>query len=462
LGEIYIKGPRTSGQKISNILEVSEDLKKFIKTPEMFIEYDDDIHADKSILNIPLTATILPLAWLTGSNIHVDSLDRGFTESMDKIQAYFRDMYPLIPFTTEIKAEEHVDNNIKAEDPERKTGLLFSGGVDSIYSMLTNLNYKPRLIMHWGVERTPYPVHREYWRKVIDTYTKLAERLGLTLNITKTNALEVLYQRKIEHRFHKELFYGSFWVRLQHSFVLLPLTAPLSVKRFNQILIAASGWSDTKSSKFMYNPYPQVAESDEKIAWASLNVKHDGYIEKYKKTRYIAEYFKNDSVILRVCLNHDDIQNGLNCNHCDKCYRTIAQLVQAEFDPNKFGFKVNQSTWEDMKSYFIHMKELQHSDANTQKMIPEVIEFDLNGSREYFEWLREFKSSKKDVWIYRDIYDFLPYLLAKGVDEVYRILNIDIHEDPTPALPQYKIDYLAKLISEVRPNWENMRAQTNV
>jgi hypothetical protein len=87
-------------------------------------------------------------------------------------------------------------------------------------------------------------------------------------------------------------------------------------------------------------------------------------------------------------------------------------------------------------------------------MIPEVIEYDLYGSRSYFEWLREFKSSKKDVWFYRDIYDFLPYLLAKGIDEVYRILDIDIHEPPTPKLPQNKINYLAKLISKVSPNWE--------
>jgi hypothetical protein len=107
-----------------------------------------------------------------------------------------------------------------------------------------------------------------------------------------------------------------------------------------------------------------------------------------------------------------------------------------------------------MKSYYIHKKELLYSDVNTQKMIPDVIEFDLYGSRDYFIWLRDFKSSKKDVWIYRDIYDYLPYLLAKGVDEVYKLLKIDIHEPPTPKLPQYKIDYLAKLISEVHPNWE--------
>jgi hypothetical protein len=212
----------------------------------------------------------------------------------------------------------------------------------------------------------------------------------------------------------------------------------------------------------MYSPYPQVAETDEKIAWASINVKHDGYIERYKKTRIIANYFKNKGVLLRVCLNRKDAPNNLNCNHCEKCYRTIAQLVQAEVDPNNFGFKIDDSIWDDMKLYYSYKKELLWSDINTQKMIPESIDFDLYGSKKYFEWLRDFKSIKKDVWIYRDIYDFLPYLLAKGVDEVYRIFNIDIHEDPTPTLPKYKLNYLAKIISEIHPNWENQRKQAKV
>jgi hypothetical protein len=454
MGEIHIQGLNFNGHKIINNIAVSQNLKKYIKSSTMFVDYDTEIYADESILNIPFIATVLPVAWLTGSDIFMNTIDKGFKKSMENIQLIYKDMYPLIPFTTKIIAQQLVDNKTHLENPESRTGLLYSGGIDSTYSMITNLQEKPRLIMHWGVERTPYPLDMNHWELAIATYTKLAEKYGLTLNVTKTNALELLYQRKIEHRFHKELFYGSFWVRLQHSLVLLSLTAPLSVKRFDRLLIAASSWPESTETFDRFNPYPQIPEIDDKISWANLKVKHDGYIERYKKTKAIAQFSKKDDLELRVCLNRRESATSLNCNNCPKCFMTIAQLVQAEADPNKFGFKIDNSTWDVMKSYIIQLKELVYSEYNTQELIPDVIEYDLYGGKEYLEWLRDFKSTKKKkVWLYRDIYDFLPYPFAKVLNEIYKMLKINIHGDATPFLPQKKIDYLSSIIENVNPNW---------
>ena len=116
----------------------------------MFVEYDADIKADSSILNLPITATVLPLAWLSGSDIHVDKIDKSFKESMNSLQEVFRNLYPLIPFKTNIVVDKIVDNKIELEDPTRRTAILFSGGVDSTYSLISHIDEKPRLIMHWG------------------------------------------------------------------------------------------------------------------------------------------------------------------------------------------------------------------------------------------------------------------------------------------------------------------------
>jgi hypothetical protein len=442
LGEISILNLKIKDNKITNHLKVSKELKRYIKTPEMFVEYDDQIYADESILNIPLIATILPLAWLTSSNIKVEKLDKTFKKSMDQLQNYFKEVYPLIPFNTKFHVKQLLENKIETNNSESRTGLLFSGGIDSVYSLFSNLQLKPKLIMHWGVERTPYPIYSEYWEMVNSIYKAFADKHSIQFHLTKTNALEILHRRKIEHRYYKELLYGTFWERLQISLVLLGLAAPLSVKRFNKLLIAASAWPTSIETLATHRPYATRPESDEKIAWADLKVKHDGYIEKYKKVRALAEYTKNDPVLLRVCLNRKDAPRTLNCSQCEKCCRTITQLIQAKMDPNLYGFKVTDNTQFKKFKKIIQKSGLNSIALNSHNIIPEKIDFDLYGSKEYFEWLRGFNVPEKNHELFfRDIYNMLPFPLAKAMNEIYRIFRINIHFG-NPNLPMKTIKKL--------------------
>jgi hypothetical protein len=450
LSEIHIQGAKFKNNRLTNSLNLSKKLKRFIKTPEMFIEYDTDIHADESILNIPLTATVLPLAWLTGSDIFLNTLDRDFKESMDTLQSVFKSMFPLPPFSTEIHSEELVVNKINPIDPERRTGLLFSGGVDSTYSMITHQSENPRLIMHWGVEGPPYPVYRNYWEMVNRTYKDFANKNELAFNLTKTNVLEILDPRKIEHRFHKELYYGSLWVRLQHSLVLLSLVAPLSMNRFDRLLIAASNWRGSRATVDPDRPHSQRPETDERIGWAGLSVKHDGYIPRNKKIKVIGEHINSNKLTLRACLARPGDQTTpekMNCNNCSKCHRTIMQLVQFQHDPEELGFSVDDSTFNKIREYYSR-HGLDSFGINSQTLLPENFEHNFYGSRCFFEWLKNFKLTDKDlapdIWVYRGIYDSLPYPLAKIVNVIYKKFDINIHFG-NPILPQEKVNILKAL-----------------
>ena len=44
--------------------------------------------------------------WVTGSDLYVETIDLTFKESMEDLQKFFSNMFPNIPFTTEIKADE--------------------------------------------------------------------------------------------------------------------------------------------------------------------------------------------------------------------------------------------------------------------------------------------------------------------------------------------------------------------
>ncbi len=425
------------GRRVTNHLEVSHDLERYINKSEMFVEYDTDIYADSSILNIPLVATILPLAWLTGSDVYVDTLDKGFHSSMNHLRDVFKTMLPLPSYDTEIHVKQLVENNIDPMDYERRTGLLFSGGIDSFYSLASNIEEKPSLVMHWGVEGPPYPVYKEYWENVNKTYREYAAKNDLNFNLTKTNVLDVVFSRKIEHAFHRELYYGSLWVRLQESLVLLCLAAPLSMKRFDKLLIAASMSPGSPSNSDINRPHSARAEIDEVISWAGLSVRHDGFIQRYRKTRYLSDFMKDNKIQLRVCLARPGNQNKsdkLNCNNCSKCYRTIMQLSQAGSNPDDCGFELDDTTFKKIRDHY-EANGLDIYAKNSKEIIPEIIEHDFYGSREFFEWLRVFTPGEPvNLWPYRDLYFSLPYPAAKLLDKIYQKLDVRIH-DGNPVLP---------------------------
>jgi hypothetical protein len=431
LNEIIIEDPVLKGQTLCSKV-TTNDLGKFLKTRELFVEYDSDISVNDSLLTIPLTATVLPLAWLTGSDIYVSCIDRSFKESMDKLQNYFKSIYPRAPFTTDIHAEELLENKIEVTETEKKTGLLFSGGADSMYSLLTNMHLKPRMIMFWGIDDFSYPERKGHWDKTINIYREFAERKNLDFNLVKTNISQILDNRRIGHRFYRELYNGEVRVALQHSLILLPILAPLSMERFNHVIIAASF---IPSYDFSKNPRAAVPKADEQIKWADLTVKHDGFTESRndKIIGAISDYIKIDNLTLRVCLRSPLNKGSINDSTCEKCLRTIASLTLAGVDPNICGFHVDDSTFRSMKIYWenarfshpgYHWNQIKNS-------IPAKIEHDIYGSKKFFDWFRDFDFMKTEKnWFYVDLYNSLPYKIAKQLDKAYQKLGINVHQEP--------------------------------
>ena len=429
LGEILISEPVLEDQKLTSKITVSKDLTNFVKQKQLNIEYQVDIHADKSILNIPITASILPLAWLTGSNIRVGRLDRSFWESMNQLKHVFKEMFPLAPFTTKILAEELVNNQVKVLEGESGTGLFFSGGVDSMYSLINNIQQKPRLVMIWGIDNFPFPEHSKHWKKTISIYKDFAEKKKLVFDLIKTNVSQILDYRRIEHSYHKELFDGSFREALQHSLLFIPLVAPLSIGRFNRVIVAASF---TPAFDFSLWPRAAVPKIDEKIIWADLETIHDGYISRKEKIERISEYHKNDDLVLRVCLRSDVVDGKINDSTCEKCLRTIASLLLVGIDPNECGFSVDKTLFKKIRFYWENKKTARYGSwFEIQSLIPEKIDIDIHGSRDFFEWFRDFNfSTTEKNWFFTDLYTGVPFRIAQLLDKVYYKLDINVHEGP--------------------------------
>jgi len=399
-----------SGRKLISTVTVPKGLRKYFNSFKLLAYYDAPLKADKSILDIPFVSNVLPLAWLTGTDVHVEKLDKKYVEAMNAIKHEFNLMYPRGRFTTKIIVDDLVENQTRSQE----TALLFSGGVDSTYSLISNISLKPRLIMFSGVQHYQLdPSYKRYEQLVRETYSAFAKRQGLGINFIETNIIGILNDSRISHDFYKTLRGTGLWLGLQFPLTLLGLPAPLSIGRFNRLLIAAS-----VDPKHDYNKYPHSSQPriDEKFAWADLKVTHDGYIHRFNKTRLIVEYLKKNELYLKVC--NKPPPNRLNCSACEKCLRTAAPLVLEGIDPNNCGFDLNSTTFRSMRS----LLERKKTDAlvvdsfwkTLQTLIPQEMKTNLYGSKDFFMWLKNLniESARRKRNFYKDLFNSLPYNLA--------------------------------------------------
>jgi len=86
MGGIVIQDTELVGNRLTSSVVLPGKLRKYFKSSSVSIIYDADIKADESILNVPILALMLPFAWVTGTDIHVESIYKTFVESVDKLK----------------------------------------------------------------------------------------------------------------------------------------------------------------------------------------------------------------------------------------------------------------------------------------------------------------------------------------------------------------------------------------
>jgi hypothetical protein len=363
-------------------------MKKYFVCYDYFSEYDEPILDEKSILNIPALSVILPIAWITGADVYVYELDENYANSMNKMQAEYKKIYPKAPLKTKLIVKKLVNHKDNTED----NALLFSGGVDSTHTLFANINLKPRLIMIFGVMDIPIE-NTEFQQQIKSRYLEFAKQEGLTLNLIHSNALNIMNHDRLRHLWgrYQERHEGDYWNGIGYSLGHICQVAPLSINRFNNLLFASS-YDATHS--IIENPDASSPETDEKIKWANLQVRHDCDLHRFEKVKTMKQLLTNNRITLRVCNSKHLLPDGLmNCSKCEKCLRTIASLAYTGVDPNKCGFNVYETTFDLMKFLFTNKiltkKNIKIWWKPLQQAIPEHVENDFYGSRNFFEWFRD-------------------------------------------------------------------------
>jgi hypothetical protein len=384
--KIDIKILNLPDNKVQFKLSVSPSLKKYFLKDASYVQYDSSIDISavgNSILAIPIVAAIAPIAWAVGADVIVPELDATYSSSLARVKAVYKDSHPNFSFSGNIQPQKEVTNRFGA----RRIAMLFSNGVDSLTSYLKHKQEKPDLFSIWGVMDIP-PTEGKFWGRMWSDVTDLANQDGVKAFQIKTDVY-----RNINYELLGRKFGSMWWGGAAGGLFLLGMCAPLTAVRGTGTVIIASSY--TRDFKEASAFHPSI---DNNISWADVSVLHDGYeLSRQQKLKYLCQ---NENLPylsrLRVCW---DSAHKTNCGNCEKCLRTIAGLALEGIDPNKCNFDIDTNTFSRLKDNFTKGKfkadaGLVYMWSAIQKHIPERINSDIKGSKEFLNWLRGFNISQ--------------------------------------------------------------------
>lgn len=316
----------------------SKELEAMFRTRQMFLEYQEDMSAvPQSILSIPFIASILGVAWLENANIYVDELDRTYYYALREVREAYRDMYDQAKLKGRVVPCRIVENRIETS---KESLLSFGGGVDAHCSYLRNRDSVSRImnIQGWfqsvdGVDEAA-DADRNHCHDV-------ASRMNLSFDYVRSNFARVVNSKVFNGKYQK-LLGDTWWHGLQHSMAFISIAIPLAFKHgISNIIIASS------CAKGRIKPCASFITTDSAFRFAETGVVlHDAFeLSRQQKMGVIVTYQKISGLPypLKVCSFND-----CNCCECEKCFRTIIEIIAEGGRIQDFGFPIQTP----QKEYF--------------------------------------------------------------------------------------------------------------
>lgn len=403
---IAISKPRKIGNKLEVELDVSSKLKEYFFSDVFSVEYDTSITSiDDSVLTIPPTLTVAPVAWATGANIYVERLDEACLRSLDQVRRVFLEMYPRFSRYGRVCVRQVVKNEFRG----KRLGLLFSGGLDSLSSYISHRDRKPVLITMLRGD-SPYFTEwgdgKAYWDVVEERHRDFAKEEGATIRFIRSNVWDEVNDTLNNSLLESTFEVGHWWQFVSHGLMLLGLCAPLTAEGIGKIIMASAYTRPHKT------PHGAHFLAEVPFSWADASVIYDGqHMTRDEKVRYSLKGNTRFYKYLRVCgplANSSFYKNlqpssyHMNCGSCEKCLRTLTALILYGIDPVDCNFDVSCNVLDQVREllitdrlpvrpgdrgYLVFWKEIQDHIPNA---IKENEVHRRYKARVFFDWLRTF------------------------------------------------------------------------
>jgi hypothetical protein len=339
---VRLSAPTTQDTRVEIEIQASDRMKKFIEADSFFAEYSSSIEEiPDGVLTVPAVANIAPVCWATDADLFIDTLDRRFFDSLRDVQCVFSDFYSILETSADMIVNETADTPAHTDvDGESGSGLLFSGGVDSLTTLVRHHAESPTLFTFKIKEDYP-----DRWQRAKSLSSKYAAEYGLENQFIRTNCQRFINVSKLSALFGCEITDGAWWSGVQHGMGLLGLCAPVAYDNGLSDLHIASSYTEEFNQP--WGSHPAI---DDKVAWSGTTCHHDGFeLSRQQKIALLASHVEqqNTNLPVRVCTS-----SGENCSRCEKCCRTIIGLMVAGADPTEHGFTVSEDIFDHIRIQF--------------------------------------------------------------------------------------------------------------
>ena len=294
--------------KVGSEVELSAEVDGFpsgARSRRLWFRFPEALADSLNVSGTPFMVAMMPVAAGLRTPLHVEEpVSRRLVENSHRIGRIWRDWYRL---RLEIAPCRFLEPG--GSTPPGGVGCFFSGGVDSFYTVLKNLereNGDGRITHLLHVRGFDIVLKNDAMYKVVDRHlTEAADELGLPVIWASTNVREVSHG------------YAS-WGRLQHGAALAGVTHCLS-GLFRTMLVPAT---HTFEHLFPWGTHPLL---DPRWSDESLTFVTDGC--EASRTQKIVRQIARSGIALkhlRVCYRKAGTE--YNCGECEKCLRTMVGL----------------------------------------------------------------------------------------------------------------------------------------
>ena len=229
------------------------EIVKYFSGKKFIISYSDIVErVPDSIAAIPFVCNVLPIVWITNAVLVVSELDEVFYKSISEFKKGYQTMFPETDFLGRLIINKIVSNHYSSKG---KAAMFYSGGLDSVQTLISHLTENPVLLTVWGSDIRYDNVSG--WKHVQKAINEIANKYSLKQCIIRSSFREFDNEYLLDKDF-SNLLKDNWWHGVKHGIGLLGLVAPYAwLHQINMLPASrcmAISWTRTRTISLTRKP----------------------------------------------------------------------------------------------------------------------------------------------------------------------------------------------------------------